>query len=502
MKILVCAIREYFVCSLIDEAISLSKQGHDVYFLYNNCSIGVCSYSMSQNTYTCELCRRKMRKAIRLLPKEVKKINIADYWDADSEYHYEYSNAQDIKKIEYKNVKVGYAVLSSYITRTRNLAPLINESSRKYFDMLISATCHLIDALEQAIEIIQPDKIYLWNARFIESRPAFDLAKLHGIELVCVDNAKGPDGKNRKERFINHTPHDILGLQHRCDALWNKDVLSQEEKRIIGKSFYERRRLGLRTNDKVYIGNQQEGQMPNDWNPKKKNIVIFNSSEDEFSAIGDEYDSKALFPSQYQGIRYILESLKGNTDYHVYLRIHPNLSNVPYRYHTELMKLPDIYDNITVIPGTDAVSTYDLMGAAEKVIVFGSTMGVEAAYWGKPVILLAGAWYYYSDVCYVPESKEELKVLLSKSLLPKDNEAAVKWGFYKMYNDPCGQAQYADIDSEWFKILKFRFYNQHYLKLLGSSKLYAIHLHFTTRKSRKNAVSTEIPIEEDTNAEL
>ena len=501
MKILICAIREYFACSLIDEAISLSKAGHEVYFMYNNCSIGICSYNMSQNTYTCELCRRKMNRAVKLLPNGIKKINIQDFW-GDKKFHYDYNTAQDVKNIEYKNVKVGYAVMSSYITRTRNLAPLINESSRKYFDLLISATCGLTDALERAIQTIHPEKIYLWNARFIESRPVFDLAKANCIELVCIDNAKCHDGTNRKERFINHTPHDIVGMQKRCDELWEKVNLPNEEKVAIGKSFYERRRAGLRTNDKVYIGNQQAGQMPEDWNPKKKNIVIFNSSEDEFAAIGDEYDSKALFRSQYQGIRYIMDSLKGNQDYHVYLRIHPNLSKIPYRYHTELLSLPQKYENLTVIPGTDQISTYTLMDAAEKIVVFGSTMGVEAAYWGKPVILLAGAWYYYSGVCYVPQSHDELKVLLSQSLLPKDNEAAVKWGFYRMYNDPTGHAQYIDIDSEWFNVGKYHLWDEHYLKLFGSSKLYALYLYLVTRKYRKEVRLLEIPMEEDTNADL
>ena len=502
MKILIVAMREYFLCSLIDEAISLNKEGHEVYFLYNNCSIGVCSYGIDQNSYVCELCRRKMRKAINLLPKDIKKINIAEYWEDNKEYHYEYKNAQDIKSIEYKNVKVGYAVMSSYISRTRNLQPLINESSKKYFDLLISTTCRLTDALEHAIDTIQPDKIYHWNARFMEYRPAYDLAKARNIEIVCVDNAKDKNGNNRKEKFINHTSHDIKGLQKRCDALWENVSLSNEEKIAIGKSFYERRRAGLRTNDKVYIGNQEEGQLPKDWDVKKKNIVIFNSSEDEFSAIGDEYDSYALFPSQYRGIHFILDSLKNQPDIHVYLRIHPNLAEIPYRYHTELMELPAIYKNLTVIPGKDSVSTYALMDAAEKVVVFGSTMGAEASYWRKPVILLAGAYYYYSDVCYVPKSKEELKTLLLQTLSPKDNTETVKWGFYKMYMDPAGYTKYVNIDSSWFKIWKFRFKNEYYLKLFGSSKLYAVYLHLVTRKARRKLHKLDIPIEEDKNAEL
>ena len=168
----------------------------------------------------------------------------------------------------------------------------------------------------------------------------------------------------------------------------------------------------------------------------------------------------------------------------------------------ESIRKNGIMQNLTVIPGTDPISTYALMDAAEKIVVFGSTMGVEAAYWGKPVILLAGTWYYYSGVCYVPESIDELKALLFQTLLPKDNKAAIKWGFYRMYNDPAGHAQYIDIDSEWFNVGKYHLWDEHYLKLFGSSKLYAMYLYLVTRKYRKEMKMLEIPKEEDLNAEL
>lgn len=502
MKILIVAMREYFVCSLIDEAISLSEAGHDIYFVYNNCSMGICSYNMSQNTYTCELCRRKMRKAIKLLPKAVKKINIEDFWDKNKEYHYEYNSAQDIKKIEYKNVKVGYAVMSTYISRTRNLQPLINEVSKRYFDLLISAVCGLSDAIERTIDTLQPDKVYLWNGRLIESRPVFDIACAKRLEIVCLDKAVDQNGNNRKGIFINHTPHDINGLQHNCDVLWQDTSLPLEEKISIGKSFYERRRFGLRTNDKVYISGQQKGRMPQNWDNSRRNIVIFNSSEDELAAIGEDFDRLALFDSQYQGIIYILETLKNIPDIRVYLRIHPNLASIPYRYHTELLKLSSKYENLTVIPAADPVSTYDLMESAEKIVVFGSTMGLESAYWGKAVILLAGTYYYQAKLCYVPETKQELKTLLLQTLKPKENIEAIKWGFYLMYMNPTSYTKYVDIDMRWFNVWKYRLREDNYLKLFGSSKLYAIYLYLITRKARKRMTSLVIPIEEDRNVKL
>lgn len=87
------------------------------------------------------------------------------------------------------------------------------------------------------------------------------------------------------------------------------------------------------------------------------------------------------------------------------MRVHPNLKNVHYQYHLLLYDLSLKYPNITVIGADSDISTYDIMDNAEKVIVFGSTMGLESSYWGKPVILLSGSFYYYMNVCYIPKSK-------------------------------------------------------------------------------------------------
>ena len=489
---------------LYDEAIRYSKEGHEVYWVYNNCELDICTANLTHNSFSCETCHKWARKGLKLLPQSVRLINIKDYWDNSKTFQFDYASAQEIKKITYKGVNVGYAVMASYISMTRNLSPLINSESKPYFDKLIATSCRLTDALEKIIEEIKPDRVCFFNSRFFEWRPPYDLARNRGIETISYERTNDVGQLNCKQYFVNATPHNILNLQKISDEMWENAILSEEEKVEIGKSFFERRRNSLPAGDKVYTGGQLKGQLPVDWDSTKKNIVIFNSSEDEYASIGDEYDALSLFPTQYKGIRYIAELLENKEDYHLYLRIHPNLSRINYRYHTELLKLSDEYKNITVIAGKDTVSSYDLMDAADKVVVFGSTIGMEAAYWGKPVILLAGAAYYYTDLCYIPKLKEELISLLQKKLTPKGNYDAIKWGFYVMYRNTDDRYQYVDFDYENRKILGVEYRDIHYLKLFGSSKLYGIYtkLCHMIRKRIRKPVVLSMPYEEDMNAAL
>ena len=503
MKCLFFASRTFNVSILLDEATSLAKAKNEVFFIYNSCATGICHTNLSQYSVECEICKRRWKKAMDLLPKSVKKINLTEYWDAAKSYPYEFNTVQDIKNIKYKDVKVGYAVMSSFFSVTRNLNPLIDNESRRLFSKMIDCSCRITDALETAINDICPDRMYFWNSRFYDVRPAFDLAKANGIDAISMERTTAVNKRNSKRRFVNHTPHDIIYRDNLHKQIWAEAPFSYEEKYMLGESFFLKRRNGIAAGDKVYVKNQQAGVLPDDWDINKKNVVIFNSSEDEFAAIGEDYDKLALFPTQYRGIKYILESLKDQKSYHVYLRIHPNLAKIKYRYHTELLKLQDKYENLTVIPAADSISTYALMDAAEKVVVFGSTMGLESAYWGKPVILLSGAIYYNSELCYVPHTTKELDVLLTQALAPKNmKEEAIKWGFYMLYRNPVDYAKFVDIDSHWFSIGRHRWLDVHYLKLLGSSKLYAIYTDLLVRYYKRHATSNPLPLTEDINAEL
>lgn len=506
MKILLyepCAKLIEHVGVLLDTAAIMAEEGHEIFYLYNSCSLGICTGNLQMNNVTCMQCKRNMRHILKLLPKGTKTINLHDYWQNNKDIQFDYSNVNDLKKIQYKGVKTGYSVLSSYISATRNLHPKIDDSSKVFFDRLINRSCNLTDAFELVLHDVHPDRVCLFNSRLMEMRPIFDIARREDIETYSYEVQGGWSEPFVKNLFVNSTPHNIENRHSKYLEIWNKTDLSQEDKIKIAEDFFIKRRNAEAAGDRVYVANQEVGKLPANWDDKKNNIVIFNSSEDEFTAVGEEYENYALFPSQYKGIRFILDNTKDVPNTHVYLRIHPNLKNIEYRYHTELANLQDEYSHVTVIPGSDKVSSYTLMDHANKVVVFGSTIGMEAAYWGKPVILLAGCIYYLSDLSYVPHSQDELvKLLHQPHLEPKDNSEALKIAFYIMYRNPANRYKYIDFNFVNFAIGKSTFRTVKYLKTLGSYKLYAIINRLIHKFLKHWQHTTPIPYKEDMEIEL
>ena len=120
-----------------------------------------------------------------------------------------------------------------------------------------------------------------------------------------------------------------------------------------------------------------------------------------------------------------------------------------------------------------ALSSYSLMDVCEKVICFGSTMGVESCYWGKPSILIGHSTYENMDVCYVASSKEVLLSLIEKQLDPKDRIGALKYSYFLLDRDYHVDENIIDIDVQE-KRLRWSFQFASYFRLLGSKKIFQL----------------------------
>ena len=53
-------------------------------------------------------------------------LNITKNYNKCNELQFNYDGLQEIKNLTYKNVKIGYGALSTYISKTRNLHPAID----------------------------------------------------------------------------------------------------------------------------------------------------------------------------------------------------------------------------------------------------------------------------------------------------------------------------------------------------------------------------------------
>jgi fructose-specific component phosphotransferase system IIB-like protein len=116
-------------------------------------------------------------------------------------------------------------------------------------------------------------------------------------------------------------------------------------------------------------------------------------------------------------------------DAELVIRLHPSLQNKPesdLRYWDPLDGR-----NVVVVRPESEVDSYALAESADLVITYGSTMGVEAAFLGKPVLSLCDTEYCGLDIVYEPQTSEEVLALLGQSFLPpKPRNNCLPYGYY------------------------------------------------------------------------
>jgi hypothetical protein len=118
------------------------------------------------------------------------------------------------------------------------------------------------------------------------------------------------------------------------------------------------------------------------------------------------------------------------------IRVHPNILT-KNRTDQMLWRNLNSNKNVLIIAPESRVDSYSLMNSSQGVLTYGSTMGVEAAYWGKPLGLLSRARYDELVENSYLDSIEKVRTWVdsaSNQLLPKPKKlGALKWANYFLY---------------------------------------------------------------------
>lgn len=457
---------------MLNKMLSDKKKGCEVIMAYCNRALPSCISNVHGNKGICAVCKHMHNQIIKNYLPDIQVIEVSDRLFDKNERNFSFDDIHDLKKIVYRGVNIGLSLHSFFVTITRKPSGQVSSNERHYFNQILSSLCRFVDYTYKLVDDIMPDVITIYNGRMFENRLFYEIAVIRGIEFESEEVCWRINQPSIRVEYHGGLPLDIKQLTKMSMDLWNNSKRSEKEKIEVGSSFFLNRRNGKPTNDFIYIDKQINNLLPDEYNENERNFVIFNSSEDEIVSLGGEWDEDNLFESQVESIRFVIEHLPENS--HLYLRIHPNLKGLNAEYHTDLYKLKD--KCLTIIPPESPISSYALMDIAEKVIVMGSTMGVESCFWGKPVISLHKSEYYYLDVAYNPHSKDELVSLINENIVPKEKAGALLYGYFYMALD-----ERAITDNE----VEFNLYTDsfmgmkvsgviEYLKFCGSSVLFKL----------------------------
>ena len=350
-----------------------------------------CESNPDHTWQRCQSCIQRRAYGEQLLSQNIshrKFEKIHTVWQKEAhKLQTSFSSVEELKQYSIGTFDIGWAVLSSAVSITRD-STFKPQDNPDLVERLVISSWTVYQSFQQYLDDHTPDVVYIFNGRFASTRPILRLCQERGIQ--CMMHERAYANLDRYEITANTLPHDLEYQRKAVRQTWESSILHEQEKVAIARKFFEMRRYG---GDPWKITSlQTTRQLPSTFDHSKKNVVIFQSSEDEFVALGDEWRNP-IYINQFEGIKKILseKEIVSDPNLRFFIRIHPYL-----RYSTEhewsnFLSLNS--ETVTVIPPTDTVDSYALMESADIILTFGSTMGIEATFWEKPSILAGLAVY-------------------------------------------------------------------------------------------------------------
>lgn len=269
------------------------------------------------------------------------------------------------------------------------------------------------------IEDSLPGRIEYFNGRIVPTMSLRQAAVDEGCDYCAIEVS----GKDRT-LFLAHNAvvHDLPFLKSRLDN-YHLDVARRE----LGIQFYQGRRAGLRTNDKSYTS----GQVPKELglNENRDIVSVFLSSTDEFLIFGDQWftDSSRDPAAFVERLRLRLPS-----NYQIVVRMHPNQVGDRTGQATSIHKTLSRLSGVTLIGPRDKHSSYQLLDDSVAVVTFGSTIGLEATFWGKPSILVGRCVWEDTGVALVASDADDAANKIIGGVAVASRDEAIRVAAYMM----------------------------------------------------------------------
>lgn len=290
----------------------------------------------------------------------------------------------ELMGVTYRDVELGalLAVPTTWFLMTSDLHndPLARLTIRRF----LRTGRHLVDRLHAELTRLDPDTLVVLNGRFFFESIASTVARNLGIDVVTYERG-----------FITQTwvfrrqlPASLYDISYAFDGT-SPATLPPEQEAQLDEYLADRRR-GARSIVQYWP------EVSDDVNPvDQKLAVLFSNITWDSAVVGRE----VAFDSLRSWLRATVEAFRRRDDWHLVIRVHPAEVRLPGKTTREPVEAfvrteyPEIPANVSIIGADDPTSSYALIDAASVCLVLSSTIGLEIAATGTPVIV-AGETHY------------------------------------------------------------------------------------------------------------
>ena len=296
-----------------------------------------------------------------------------------------------------ESLPLGALVLPALRWRLRLHHLQDDESTRLLFREFILSAWNVAREFTRLLDEVNPQAVVLFNGQFYPEATARFLARKRGIRTVTHEVGLQPISAYFTEGEATAYPI-VIPESFEMNDEQNARLDTYLEKRFQGKfsmagvQFWPEMK-GL---DEAFL---KKAAAYKQIVPVFTN-VIFDTSQPH---------SNVVFPDMFTWLDLVLEAVKANPETLFVLRAHPDESRTgkaaresvaDWVKRTDAASLP----NLAFVASNEFISSYELIQRAKFVMIYNSTIGMEASIMGAPVLCAGKARFTQYPTVFFPET--------------------------------------------------------------------------------------------------
>jgi len=444
-------------------SLALQAAGIPVYYLVCKQGLSKCVLGTDRdNPQIKPPCAECWRTSKKIFPAQ--KMRFFSFKCPDGVYEQIKSlGLNDLLNFQYEEMPVGGIILPSlrWILRRHHLED--NENIRALTREYILSACQLMDHAQKVIDELNPQAIIVFNGLFYPEAVVRWVGRRNNIKVISHEVGMLPFSAFFTEKEATAYPVNISD-DFSLSEIQNARLDRYIESRISGdfvtagiKFWPEMKKLD---DDFLKDINRYKYLVPIFTN------VIFDTSQGH---------ANLYFEHMFEWLDSLVEQIRLHAETLFVIRSHPDelregkeSQETVAAWVTE--KGIESLDNVRFIPSNQYISSYDLIKRAKFVMVYNSTVGLEASILGKPVLCAGKARYTQIPTVYFPKSKQEYCKMvgdfLNQDVIEQPLEFidnARRMLFCQLFGASLPFAQFLEDDGVWRGYVRIKNFDYKYL---------------------------------------
>ncbi len=358
-------------------------------------------------------------------------------------------NLDQMADYQYQGIPLGQLTLAALRWTLRRHHFDDNQSTKRIFAEFILSAWSVAENFRKVIEKIHPKTIVVFNGQFFPEAIVRYLGLKNEIRVITHEVALQPLSAFFTDGEATAYPIEIP-KGFKLNRKQNLELNQYLEKRFQGgfsmagiRFWPEMKELGKDFWEKAEKFKQVIPIFTN---------VVFDTSQGH---------ANTVFPDMFTWLDLVLESIKKYPDTFFIIRAHPDEdrkgkesreSVAEWVQRKAVTNLP----NVLFVGSNEYFSSYEIIQKSKFVMVYNSTIGLEASLMGMPVLCAGKARYTQYPIVFFPENQEAYEKTLFNFLeakriyIPeKFQDNARKFLYFQLFRTSLPFEQFLTIDPEW-----------------------------------------------------